>query len=110
KVVRLRDDDEASPVRAARAAAQAASAQSGPDQPIPVAGITPGHTNGNGGPPQAPKIHASRTIINYVIQNTEGVLSSNAMADQRFSKGKSVHNLGIRSALCVPIKARKLGA
>src|SRR5439155_23600955 len=50
------------------------------------------------------------TIINYVIQNTEGVLSSNAMADQRFSKGKSVHNLGIRSALCVPIKARKLGA
>ena len=33
---------------------------------------------------------------------------ANAMADQRFSKGKSVHNLGIRSALCVPIKARKL--
>ena len=31
------------------------------------------------------------------------------MADQRFSKGKSVHGLGIRSALCVPIKARKLG-
>jgi signal transduction histidine kinase len=36
------------------------------------------------------------------------VLSSNAMTDQRFSKGKSVHNLGIRSALCVPIKARRL--
>ena len=30
------------------------------------------------------------------------------MADRRFSKGKSVHNLGIRSALCVPIKAKKL--
>jgi signal transduction histidine kinase len=55
-----------------------------------------------------PKIHASRTIINYVITHGEGVLSSNAMADQRFSKGKSVHNLGIRSALAVPIKARKL--
>ncbi len=54
------------------------------------------------------KIHASRTIINHVIANGEGVLSSNAMTDQRFSKGKSVHNLGIRSALCVPIKARKL--
>lgn len=54
------------------------------------------------------KIHASRTIINHVILNGEGVLSSNAMADQRFSKGKSVHNLGIRSALCAPIKARKL--
>lgn len=54
------------------------------------------------------KIHASRTIINHVLQKDEGVLSSNAMSDQRFSKGKSVHDLGIRSALCVPIKARKL--
>jgi two-component system NtrC family sensor kinase len=54
------------------------------------------------------KIHASRTIINYVIDNGQGVLSSNAMADRRFSKGKSVHSLGIRSALCVPIKARRL--
>ncbi|HET6246855.1 MAG TPA: ATP-binding protein [Tepidisphaeraceae bacterium] len=61
------------------------------------------------GKPAVPeKIHASRTIINHVLQTGEGVLSSNAMTDQRFSKGKSVHNLGIRSALCVPIKARKL--
>ncbi|MDB5290185.1 MAG: putative two-component system sensor histidine kinase [Phycisphaerales bacterium] len=60
------------------------------------------------GKPGNEKIHASRTIINHVLRTGEGVLSSNAMADQRFSKGKSVHNLGIRSALCVPIKARKL--
>ena len=107
KVVRLRDDDEASPVRQRQqAAAQAIAA--GADQPIPIAGVTPGVGNGNGA--AQPKIHASRTIINYVIQNAEGVLSTNAMADQRFSKGKSVHNLGIRSALCVPIKARKLTA
>jgi signal transduction histidine kinase len=59
-------------------------------------------------PEPSPKIHASRTIINYVMTHGEGVLSSNAMTDQRFSKGKSVHNMGIRSALCVPIKARKL--
>ncbi len=58
--------------------------------------------------PVSDKIHASRTIINHVLQTSEGVLSSNAMTDQRFSKGKSVHNLGIRSALCVPIKARRL--
>ena len=56
------------------------------------------------------KIHASRTIINHVINTGEGVLSSNAMTDQRFSKGKSVHSLGIRSALCVPIKARSTDA
>ncbi len=54
-------------------------------------------------------IHASRTIINHVLKNAEGVLSSNAMTDKRFSSGKSVHNMGIRSALCVPIKARKMG-
>ena len=66
--------------------------------------------NGTGDPADgaAPKIQASRTIINHVINTGEGVLSSNAMADQRFSKGKSVHSLGIRSALCVPIKARRL--
>lgn len=68
--------------------------------------------NGSGDTKSRPapieKIHASRTIINHVIANGEGVLSSNAMTDARFSKGKSVHNLGIRSALCVPIKARRL--
>ena len=59
--------------------------------------------------PESPdKIHASRTIINHVISTGSGVLSSNAMSDPRFAKGKSVHDLGIRSALCVPIKARKL--
>jgi two-component system NtrC family sensor kinase len=65
--------------------------------------------NHDSGEAAQPKINASRTIINYVINQGEGVLSSNAMADQRFSKGKSIHNLGIRSALAVPIKARKLG-
>lgn len=54
------------------------------------------------------KIHASRTIINHVINNGEGVLSSNAMTDKLFSKSKSVHAMSIHSALCVPIKARKL--
>jgi two-component system, NtrC family, sensor kinase len=78
-----------------------------------------GHGNGKGkdsdlitvetdqkSPPE--KIHASRTIINHVLSSGEGVLSSNAMADRRFSAGKSIHNLGIRSALCVPIKAARL--
>jgi signal transduction histidine kinase len=60
--------------------------------------------------PENDKIHASRTIINHVMSSGEGVLSSNAMTDQRFSKSKSVHNLGIRSSLCVPIKSRRLDA
>jgi signal transduction histidine kinase/pSer/pThr/pTyr-binding forkhead associated (FHA) protein len=63
-----------------------------------------GSSSGNG----QEKIHASRTIINHVMETGEGVLSSNAMADKRFSKSKSVHDLGIRSTLCVPIKAHRL--
>jgi two-component system, NtrC family, sensor kinase len=58
--------------------------------------------------PAAGKILASRTIVNHVIESGQGVLSSNAMMDRRFSSGKSVHSLGIHSALCVPIKARRL--
>ncbi|HUU21234.1 MAG TPA: ATP-binding protein [Phycisphaerae bacterium] len=49
----------------------------------------------------------SRTIINEVLQKEVGVLSSNAMRDKRFSSGKSVHDYGIRSAICVPIKGRE---
>lgn len=59
--------------------------------------------------PEDNKIHASRTIINHVVNQGEAVLSANAMTDKRFSSGKSVHAMSIHSALCVPIKARKLG-
>jgi two-component system NtrC family sensor kinase len=70
----------------------------------------PAAAEGESAKPVSEKIHASRTIINHVITTAEGVLSSNAMTDKRFSKGKSVHDMGIRSALCVPIKAKKLAA
>ncbi len=56
---------------------------------------------------QVGKIAVSQTIIRHVMAKKEGVLSSNAMTDQRFQKGKSVHNLSIRSAICVPIKGRE---
>jgi len=50
------------------------------------------------------QILISRTIVHHVINRGEGVLSSNAMNDERFATGDSVQQLGIRSALCVPIK------
>jgi signal transduction histidine kinase len=56
---------------------------------------------------QVTKIAVSNTIIQHVIARKEGVLSSDAMTDSRFSKGKSVHNLSIRSAICVPIPGRE---
>jgi signal transduction histidine kinase len=55
----------------------------------------------------SPKAPISRTIINEVVSKQVGVLSSNAMSDKRFTSGKSVHALGIHSALCVPIKGRQ---
>ncbi|MBN2375860.1 MAG: FHA domain-containing protein [Sedimentisphaerales bacterium] len=54
----------------------------------------------------AGEIAISHTIVNHVVEKKEGVLCSNAMRDPRFAKGKSVHDYGIRSALCAPITAR----
>jgi len=48
----------------------------------------------------------SHTIIDEVVRGKVGVLSSNAMSDKRFAAGKSVHNFGIRSAICVPLMGR----
>jgi signal transduction histidine kinase len=59
------------------------------------------------GKSQPQPIHVSRTIVNYCLSKGEGVLSSNAMQDRRFERGDSVQDLGIRSAICVPIKARE---
>jgi signal transduction histidine kinase len=53
------------------------------------------------------KVPISRTIINEVVGKQVGLLSSNAMTDKRFAAGKSVHDFGIRSAICVPIKGRE---
>lgn len=53
------------------------------------------------------QIPISRTIVNEVISKQVGVLCSNAMSDKRFTSGKSVHDFGIRSAICVPINGRE---
>ena len=57
-------------------------------------------------PDQKPPILVSKTIVNYCVSRGEGVLSANAMQDRRFEQGDSVQDLGIRSAICVPIKVR----
>ncbi|MEZ6232688.1 MAG: ATP-binding protein [Phycisphaerales bacterium] len=52
------------------------------------------------------EIHVSRTILQHCIKRSEGVLSSNAMADPRFMSGDSVQQFHIRSAICSPIRMR----
>lgn len=52
------------------------------------------------------QIEVSSTIIDYVLSKGEGVRTSDAAADQRFSPGKSIVRLGIREAICVPMQGR----
>ena len=48
----------------------------------------------------------SRTILDYVLERTEGVLTSDAQDDDRFASGNSVVRTGVREAICVPMRGR----
>jgi signal transduction histidine kinase len=48
----------------------------------------------------------SRTILDYVLTNGEGVLTSDAQEDDRFASGNSVVRAGVREAICVPMRGR----
>jgi signal transduction histidine kinase/pSer/pThr/pTyr-binding forkhead associated (FHA) protein len=52
------------------------------------------------------KIALSRTIMDYVLREKQGVLVSDAAHDERFNVGQSIIRFGIREALCVPMKGR----
>ena len=48
----------------------------------------------------------SRTILDYVLERREGVLTSNAQGDDRFRSGQSVLRTGVHEAICVPMQGR----
>ncbi len=52
------------------------------------------------------EIVISRTILEYVLQNEEGVLTGNAADDERWDDPESVMQLRIREAICVPMRGR----
>jgi two-component system, NtrC family, sensor kinase len=54
----------------------------------------------------ADRIEISKTILDYVIEHREGVLTSNACEDQRWDAAASIVQAGIREALCVPMQGR----
>ncbi len=49
------------------------------------------------------QVHPSRTIINQVVASKEGVLTRDAMQDDRFSVGMSIVEQKIHACLCVPL-------
>jgi two-component system NtrC family sensor kinase len=52
------------------------------------------------------KISISKTILDYVVENNEGVLTSNARDDARWDPAQSIVSMGVREAICVPMQGR----
>ena len=51
-------------------------------------------------------ISISKTILDYVIEKNEGVLTSDAKQDDRWNPAASIVKLGVREAICVPMQGR----
>ncbi len=54
----------------------------------------------------AQRMQISRTILDHVVKQREGVLTSNAQDDDRWNHAASVAGLGIKEAICVPMQGR----
>ncbi len=52
------------------------------------------------------RISISKTILDFVLERNEGVLTSDARQDDRFNPGASIVKLGVREAICVPMQGR----
>jgi signal transduction histidine kinase len=52
------------------------------------------------------KIAVSRTVMDYVLNEKQGILVSDAAQDERFNAGQSIMRFGIREVICVPMKGR----
>ncbi len=67
--------------------------------------LTPVASRSRRGQSADQRIAISRTILDYVMERKEGVLTSDAPADDRW-KSESIAALGIREAICVPMQGR----
>ncbi|MGE3819648.1 MAG: ATP-binding protein [Isosphaeraceae bacterium] len=52
------------------------------------------------------KLTISRTIVDHVLNQGQGVITSDAPADKRFGPAQSIVDHGIREAICVPLQGR----
>jgi signal transduction histidine kinase len=67
--------------------------------------LTPAVSRNRKGIEAGERMMISRTILEYVMQHKEGVLTSNARDDARWNS-ESVVTLGVREAICVPMQGR----
>ena len=52
------------------------------------------------------RIKISKTILDYVMERNEGVLTSNAREDDRWNPAASILQMGVCEAICVPMRGR----
>ncbi len=58
------------------------------------------------GQPAGGPLHISQTILDYVREHNEGVLTTNAQDDDRWNPAQSILQQGICEAICVPMEGR----
>jgi len=54
----------------------------------------------------AEKLQVSKTILDYVLEHCEGVLTSDAGDDERWERKDSIVQSRVREAICVPMQGR----
>ncbi len=52
------------------------------------------------------RMRISQTILDYVLEHREGVLTSDAREDERWDPAASILKMGVREAICVPMQGR----
>lgn len=52
------------------------------------------------------KLQVSRTILDYVMEHSEGVLTTDASDDDRWERKDSIVQSHVREAICVPMQGR----
>ncbi|MBN9121769.1 MAG: GAF domain-containing protein, partial [Planctomycetes bacterium] len=53
------------------------------------------------------ELAVSRTVVEHVLKEKQGVLVSDVYSDDRFRAVESLHRHNIREAICVPMKGRR---
>lgn len=53
------------------------------------------------------ELAVSRTVVEHVLKEKQGVLVSDVYTDDRFRTAQSLHRHNIREAICVPMKGRR---
>jgi two-component system, NtrC family, sensor kinase len=57
-------------------------------------------------PSPSEKFPVSRTIMEYVLREKQGILVSDVQTDERFKTTQSIVRQGIREVICVPMRGR----